>query len=1722
MGNYLENILGDSSGLDYQQSKKPQRPQKPEKGLTIVKDQTPQDPLPPLTQPQPHRFIPKGEVTQAKLNQAVKDFVANQPHKFTPKPPNPLDDTALTEARPDLRYIKEDALATMKHGALKKLAGGGNISDSEKALLLNNDPSISPEIPYSLPSHGFAGEVTTDIARSALDVLPKTLGGVGQFAEAAFQRDNPAQIPTPGIIKGIENVSENAQSFLRGQLPSDPSYEGTTTKQIAEGIGTGLGMLATGTASKLLGVPGLVTGTLTGGALNAESIAKEADEMGVNSENKNLAVAMATGTGMLSSLPFGNMLDKFGLRQTFNQRLLETATNSGAMGVQQWLNNIDAKFIGQYDPDRPLSKDTLESILTTVPGMLVNEGLSYGANRLFAKIGNAADTALYKQRVNQIENFQERLKASGGNSSIAPILDNNSFSLVHRNDLTPNPDTLHTPDPSLTFDLMPGLKEGQAPYLRIPSWLMNIVSGGDNKGFNQKIGDIDWARLEQAIQSNAPSREASRAAITAIHELKNMAIEEGVNSLSFHNHEADTTNQRVEGGVAQHETLHAAQNLGLQPDPKWAADHSTIKSVMSKPGLVSKMVLNGTDPSQIPSIIANEIPAYLAEGKLDQLGLSSAEGIDYAMDYYQHLLNKYGPESLQTIKEVARLRPEMLDMINLAESMWKAKDNPSINPPSSTDAIKEGLASKSNEPEKDRPIVPDLPGRLWIRRGGTENFIGVSAENVEAGSAPDKVKVSLSDGSKMILDINDVRYGDQESKRKISDPMMLKLIAYSQANDPTVRGSMGQGPMNPNATSAGSTATPPVPPSNVTNTLMGSSAYGGGNVPVVPSPGTFFGPLDPLFQRTVKPGAANRLETQFRSLVANNGLSYNDTIPISTQIYEAVLNGDIKAQDIPSLEASLQAEGVGMLDLGHATMKTWSEAGRVLGDLGNVKMKIWDDLLKNNPTLAAKMVPAVYQFKFYMDQAKYTALGKTWLQRSSGLMKSMLLTQVSTAMARLTTNTGRLMMDAPASMIGQFLENMHQGSGNFMDRLTVSNKGTVDAMGATLQVLSGIKDVKDIVRLNKGTEYQYNMQAFDLLKRYYPDKFHSMIPLALKDQWFGEENTKGMKYLLSNARNAADNVEDESQRRDFQRQLDVLDRRLRVSTNIFGRSFNIAEMTYGTLAKPLQIAEFMFARPMFVGQLRTELSRQGIDLNNVISNTHNNVGLSAKEISNLPKDQQMSFADIPEDAMRNAINKAMDFKYSSQLRTDKDAPFLERQAGKLINWMQDWSVLGASIEPFPRAMYSGLKWAYDYSPLPVFMGAGEGLYAQLGGDRSKSENAFYRVLNKDFKTDQTTGETYQPNTPRSIDYERMGRAFVGTMAWGVSAYLMKNLGGPNWYQISTGKKDKDGNPVYLDVRKYSGYLPQVMHLLDLTDRVVNHGMGDLQIGRELEDIYSGVRVNKDAESGSILDAFLTHWGGEGLSQGKIDSIKQGVGRQFLAPFLTPLLNIRMAHAAFSDDENKVKDLKGEGFMGPVIDRIPWYRQNNLPDFTSPLTKGSVKLSESPVANILGTQISSEGNFAKQEFDRMGINIRDYFPKNPDPLINREMDKKFAYYINNIGKSLSKSDRYRNADDKGKMRIWESKILGEDGIAARTKEDVEDKYPQQEEIRDLKQETPGKYTQEQRGVTKRVEKLRQQEKKAYDRRENNNKGNYLEGVINKPEVDKDKDKGNYLEEIMKKQ
>jgi len=1639
-----------------------------------------------------------------------------------------------------------------------------------------------------------------EVAQKALDRERRRVAEV-QRAKAGSSRTSNAFIrglgaPLTQFVEGLgivdPKLGELAEAAKEGEqslapLPDDQTF--------FEKVVGGLGSVASGALVNALPT-GRAGSAFFYGIGNAGNQFNDAKARGADDATAMTAAFDALPVGALEGL-IG--FESVGLKAisglSLGQIAKGVAFESLEEGIQesasQALNNAIAKYSAGYDPQRALMEGVLESGLVGA----ITGGLAGGISRVPSMGEQLAIVSEARQRMKdldaqygvsdlgQIKVIRGGKPQVGAFAAQAPAeakpprsmvvddrikylkgrIDRLNYMKENVPDLPPEVgeqrDALmaelqaveESQDLDLTFDLLPGLKKGQSPSLVIPNWALAAFYGKEMTGvMGITIPPTSINIYRDRIKKYAPSPEHAQVALQAIDEAVETGRAEGVNTLAVINRDYLVTMPNAK--TIPHETFHAAQgkaaevmgmgegNISGLHSPRWASNHPAIKKII-KEGTANHIL----DP-RFPAtdLLAVELPAYIMAGEGSQFFKTSAEAVDFLMDYFNHVIQYRGPDALNALERTAKILPEKSDVIPLIRSMYEgwveelvakglygresadrllqslypsedvqgtaAAGSPAIASPSSIEGLSpeaRDIYESEEEPTGDEPIgfaaqpppqptppnvgdkvkvkgyyneaevmetfpdggvkvrfpdgtedefdssrvakvtntipkratvvtpitqqaatqatgvtpqstpakkgvVPTLPGPIRVKKSR------VFANRMGPGDTPGTVKVEFGDGTVSQLPIDDVR--DAAGKR-IKDPIFYMLV-----EDPP-----------DNAT----------PPPNKPNN------------PSLP-PG---GPYPPLFTEGVSVGFSKAISKQFSELLENNNINYDFAKPPAVQIYESLVEGKLREEDVENV---LNDENLSWEDFAEKIFETYSRAGSTLQTLSEIVQRHWQRLKKENPALFERLIAPSRQIQLMIDDLNETVLGMGLWRRSGRLLQKAILSQYGTAVNNFITSIGRVPVDATSSSIGQITRAMVEGGDrgrSWTQRMEDARQASYETFMSGFEAWRALnpRQIREIVEGRIGSEYARYEEVVSQLETYFPDihakLFARPLEMQAKELEKGEDKIRQMNILLFK-------VQNKERRRDLKQQINSLNKKFRREQSVLVKAgFRGPEYVYDQILRPMQFGEFLMRRPRFVARLGLELRDRGINLNTALRNSH----MTPDQLQSLPMEDRVTFKGIPGDAVKAAVNDALEFTMALDPSTGPDARYIENVAGSFIKMMNQLGPLTMLTDiMFPRAIYSAARTFYDYSPIPFFFEWGE-------------KGSFSRIFATKTDRDPLTGETYKVNPPSRSDYDRFGRAMVGTFLFMLAgAMLRSGMMGDEWYQLKWfGKKSKDGSPVYADIRKWIPF-SRIFQLTSLADRFATGRLNDIQAGVELTDIAIGMKkYDTDPNLTDMIDATAEYWAGPERNPFKVDKVQQMAGK-FPAAMLTPFLNLRSIIAQADDDENVKKDLRGYGFWGPSLDRLPWLRRQ-VPDMNYPTYVGKIPLSEDPGLQQFGAlQLAKEPTtFLGREFQRLGLNIREYLPKDSDPVIDRRQNEVFAYLVEAITNSLESDPEYRTAPVEVQAAIWENYLMGPKSIAAISKEEGLAANPMEATRRRVMSEVPGRFTRKVLGITQQLEELR---------------------------------------------
>lgn len=745
------------------------------------------------------------------------------------------------------------------------------------------------------------------------------------------------------------------------------------------------------------------------------------------------------------------------------------------------------------------------------------------------------------------------------------------------------------------------------------------------------------------------------------------------------------------------------------------------------------------------------------------------------------------------------------------------------------------------------------------------------------------------------------------------------------------------------------------------------------------------GPPPGLYDEVVANVHTKTLTQGFIDLLRSGAIRYQRGVAPSLQVHAAIVEGRLRPEDV---EALLGEHGLTWDDFADEALATASYLGQGLGYYSFIERN-WARFEKESPQLAERLAGPRRRAQAAMRSLESSLLNRNMRQRLGGTMQKMVLTQMSTAATNTLTTVGRIPVEMASQGLGSMLEALDprgpMKGRSLNERLAKGSKDAVDAMAATLEVARALSP-HQLAQVWRGqrdeTAYQRNLDIVLQLEKAFPDLHRKLVQMSM-----GPETLPEAGAQISLIQSLLPQIKDQATRVSMLRKLTKYEARMASNTRGVGKLLSMVEAPYDFMLKPMQFSEFLLRRPMFVGQLGLELGREGIDLEDVLA--------------------RGALQEVPKDAVERAVNKALEFTFAYM--PSVSGPGAESIGYDFIQAMNRLGPLSfVAGEPFAKAMYNGLKFLYEYS----FVGAiAPG--ARWIGQRQVA--------------DPRTGEMVNVNPMRHSDYERFGRAMVGTLMYAMAYLGREALFGDEWWQLKTGKRTKDGRPVYIDIRRWHPF-SDIVHLVDLTKRIGQGRAIDKKVGVELAEILTGQRVQSPG-AWETIDAMAQWWGGQAPGgKGALAARQAGQG---IAIPLTPLLNLRDLVAQFSEQENRRKDTSDKGLLGPSLDRLPWIRRA-MPDLTLPTEPSPIELSRQPaVAQFMGIKsVAGAASYAR-EWQRLGLSPSRFLQRDPDPLINRKQNETFVELMTVLGDAEVASAAYQAMSDVEKAAKWEqlAEIVG---------------------------------------------------------------------------------------------
>lgn len=788
-------------------------------------------------------------------------------------------------------------------------------------------------------------------------------------------------------------------------------------------------------------------------------------------------------------------------------------------------------------------------------------------------------------------------------------------------------------------------------------------------------------------------------------------------------------------------------------------------------------------------------------------------------------------------------------------------------------------------------------------------------------------------------------------------------------------------------------------------------------------------------------------------------LDENSLLPPHEQILK-VLKERPDLAEPAALGAALREQGV----TGEETLKQIDEAaanaGRTLQAIQAADAQ-WTQIIKEHPEVAAELAKAGVGpkpeqiIKQGFKEIQTSILGRSLWRRSGDLYRKMLLTRFSTAANNAVSTLPRIPLDlVDGAMTGTAMGMLQpeKWAGKSDASLAEGAKaGALSGMQASTRMAMAFPDVARKFLRRETPAHNFNEMVIAQMEQLHPD-LHS----KLEGRSTGLDEFKESSVKLDTIRGLLPYLNDAAKFKEYSAKLDMYQKRYDFNHKLAGKLFDKTNWVYDQFLKPGNVQEFFFRRPYFVGALANRAAAAGFNLSELAANAG-----TLKDFAADPggKDAQaimqlQTLADLPPEVWEAAADDALTFTYAYNPHRDRGG--IEKFASHYIEFMDSLGPVGAVVDAFPKAVYNGLKFAYEYGPIGMIK----------------------PVAN-------IADNVYQGGGRNGIEYNdvsRISKALLGTAMYATAIGIRKELGGDEWWQIKTGKKNKKGEPEYLNVKKwmpFAGFL----YVADLILRMKNGRMIDKKPGDDIAELYLGARR---ADSGGTvfsesIKEVADYWAsGDPLDDTLLNKAGKPLGNILGAP-LTPFINLRDLIAQFDEDEAARRDMKESPFLGPAIDRIPWLRSSEkygLPLYQPPTELAPRPANAQPALSLGGIATDPGSNFATREFSRLGISPVRWLRPDPDPLINRAQYAAYAEILQELGPALEADATYKAASDAEKGAMWEQLLSGSEGYASMAKAQGELANPEEIQRRELLK-TQGPLQRKASGLEKEVKEMKKQ-------------------------------------------
>lgn len=243
----------------------------------------------------------------------------------------------------------------------------------------------------------FGRSALTGIARMPQGVAEMFQRPMDPAEERLIRGTRPqAQAEQEVRLRGGENLravtaaTQPVVKKIEEAIPVNEKDQGWLTSKIPAAAGSLVPMILSRGVGRITGAGSAATSGVSGAIQSTGEVSDRLNKAGVEGEKRDRAIALATASGATEALGLGRALDKIGVKQGVARRIGSVAEDAAQEYGQEYLGDVNARLVGQYDPNAslsPLSPNKLEA--AALGGIL--GGTLQGAGAAAARIGEARD-----------------------------------------------------------------------------------------------------------------------------------------------------------------------------------------------------------------------------------------------------------------------------------------------------------------------------------------------------------------------------------------------------------------------------------------------------------------------------------------------------------------------------------------------------------------------------------------------------------------------------------------------------------------------------------------------------------------------------------------------------------------------------------------------------------------------------------------------------------------------------------------------------------------------------------------------------------------------------------------------------------------------------------------------------------------------------------------------------------------------------------------------------------------------------------------------------------------------------------------------------------------------------------------------------------------------------------------------------------------------------------